>query len=328
VNDGAVAPAARRPRAWRIAAAFAVSGGLLAILLSTLDLHTLGQRVASVDLRYVAASFGASVWVLLARGLRFHALATRSPRRLTLAVTAVQNFLNRVTPMRLGELSLPYLLSRHAGEPVGSSLVALLLARLLDLWVMWTVALGGALIVFGLDARAHLGWTLAAVVALSAALIGLRWWLARAVRFARWCAVRLRLDQASAVRRGLSGLDAAVEDVGRVAGRRRLAVVAWSLAIQAGQYVLYGLLLRAFGVVLPPEKIVVGVTIASAVGSLPVGSVGSVGTHETAWVAGFLWVGLPLEDAVVTGIATQVLTLAYATIFALPAWLGLHRRAA
>mgnify|MGYP000185686923 CR=1 FL=1 len=64
-------------------------------------------------------------------------------------------------------------------------------------------------------------------------------------------------------------------------------------------------------------------------GALPVISVGSVGTHETGWVAGFVWVGMAVPDAMLTGLFTQVTTLSFAVLFAIPATLhllGVKRR--
>lgn len=55
---------------------------------------------------------------------------------------------------------------------------------------------------------------------------------------------------------------------------------------------------------------------------------GSIGTHETGWVAGFAWVGVPISEAALTGVATQVVTLVYAALFAGPAWWYYTRRPA
>jgi len=85
--------------------------------------------------------------------------------------------------------------------------------------------------------------------------------------------------------------------------------------------------LRAFDLDLSVSQIIVGASLGQVAGSLPLPSVGSIGTHETGWTTGFVWVGVPLSDAALTGIGTQVVTLAFAALFGLPAWL-LQRRPA
>ena len=71
--------------------------------------------------------------VLLARGLRFRVLTTRAGLVTVTAAIGVHNFLVRIIPFRLGELSLPYLLARQ--EPLTRTLLSLVLVRLLELWM-------------------------------------------------------------------------------------------------------------------------------------------------------------------------------------------------
>ncbi len=311
-----------RARLVRALAALVVSGGLLFALFALIDAGDVARRLARVEPVFVAASFVASLAVLLARGLRFTLLADRAPFAVTTAAVSVQNFLNRITPFRLGELSLPYLLARHAGESAARALLALLLVRLFELWMMLVVALAAALVLFGTGAAAHLAL---AVGGLTLALALFRHWLVRLVRFGGAVARLLRVDRVGPVRGGLASLERAATGAERLDRRRRLALAGGTLLVLSGQYVLYYLLVRAFGVELEPTRVVLGATLASAAGSLPVASVGSLGTHETGWVAGMVWAGMPLEDAVVTAVGSQLLTLAWAAVFAVPGWLRLRR---
>ena len=61
--------------------------------------------------------------------------------------------------------------------------------------------------------------------------------------------------------------------------------------------------------------------MAIGFGSLPLPTVGNVGTHETGWTLGFQAMGVSLQDAVVTGVASGLITLGFAVVFAIPAGL-------
>ena len=310
----------------RILLALLVSGGLLALVLSGVDLDRATARLRTVDSGWLLASVGASFAVLWARGLRFRALTTQSSVVAVTASVAVQNFLVRVTPLRLGELSLPYLLRRATGEPPGPTLVSLLLVRLLELWVLVVVALASALAWFGDAAELRLGVTVGALALLGLALLRFRVWLRWGVLVARGVVAVTGLRDHPLVRRVFTQLDEALEESARVSGARRAALGVSTLAVVFLQLVLYGCLVRACGLELHPLQLVVGAAAAQIAGSLPVISVGNLGTHESGWTAGFVWVGLGVSDAVVTGIFTQVVTLAFAGLFAAPAWWWLRRR--
>lgn len=296
--------------------------GLLALVLAQLDLSAALIRLRGIDLGGLTLALGAALVVLLARGLRFWALTTRSGVAQVVAAIAVQNFLTRVTPLRLGELSLPYTLKRVADEPAAEALVALALVRLVEIWVLGMFALGGAVIVFGgEEALGPLWWTLGLS---SALLLTFRFWASLAVRALAWGLARVGLDQIEKIRRPLHKLSAAVEEGARYGRRAWAALLGGTVAVMSAQLLLFGALISACGVEVSPAQLVVGVSGAAIASALPLLTVGSVGTLEAGWAAAFVWVGLGLEEAVLTGVVAQVLTLLFAALFAAPAswWLG------
>ncbi len=299
--------------------ALAVSLGLLALVLWGVDLEAAWARLREASPAWLGISLLASFAVLWARALRFWALTREARPAQVVGAIALQNFLVRVTPMRLGELSLPWLLHKHAGEPAGHSLVSLLLVRLLELWVLLVTAAGAALLWFGGAGSLRLGVVAGAVALLGLALVWFRSWLRWGVAVARWVAARSGAAEAPVVRKGFAQLDEALGESAGLSSKQRVGLGLGTLVVVALQFVLYGCLVRACGLDLHPMQLVVGAAAAQVAGALPVISVGSLGTHETGWTVGFVWVGLGLTDAVVSGLFTQVVTLAFAGLFALPA---------
>lgn len=307
----------------RTAAAILVSAGLLALLLSRLELGPALARFQSADPLWLGLAAVFSLSVLLCRALRFASLTEAAALEVTTAAIAIQVFLNRVTPFRLGELSLPLLLKRHGAESFSGSLVSLVFVRILDLaLVVWAVALSLAVTPERNSLPALIGASL-----LLAILLGtFRRWLGALIRLSRLVTRRLggrlaRIDHA------MEKLAEASSEARRLNGRAYAMVTLTSLGIFVGQSALFGSILMAYGIQLPLLHLARGAAVALAGAAVPVAAVGTIGTQEASWVAGFVWVGVPLEEAIVTGIAAQLITLFFSAILALPAWLYLSRRA-
>ncbi len=303
----------------RVLLALVVSGGLLVAVLWGVDLSAAWARVAAADPGWLLASLAVSFAVLVARSLRFSVLTTRATVGQVTGAVALQNFLVRVTPFRLGELSLPYLLHRTAGEPPGTALVSLLLVRLLELWLLLATAIVSAVLWFG-DSSGQAA-ALAVLVALSLALVGFRYLLRFGIAVARWLAERTGLDKTALSRRVFAQLEEAKGESARLTPAQRWGVGVGSLVVVALQFLLYGCLVAACGLDVHPLQLVVGATAAQVAGALPVLTIGSLGTHESGWVLAFVALGVSRQDAVVTGLFTQVVTLLFAALFALPVWL-------
>lgn len=312
----------------RIFLAFLGSAALLALVFSQLDLREAGARFREASVGWIGIAALGSLFVLLMRGARFAVLNRRAGWPLTTAATAIQVFLNRVTPLRLGELSLPWLLRKHAGEDAARSLLSVVLVRLIDL-----VIVVGAVVV-GISVR-HRGdggpQLLPSVAALCLLVLGLalfRRWLGYLLIVAAWFTRRLRLERHPLVKRSLGKLGDAVAG-GEALSRRQMGwVVFTSASIFLGQTLLFGAILRAFSVEIGLLELIQGGAVAQAGAAVPIAAFGSFGPQEASWAAGFVWVGVPLQDALVTAIACQMITLAFAALFALPAWLWLGRRRA
>ncbi|AKU91945.1 lysylphosphatidylglycerol synthase domain-containing protein [Vulgatibacter incomptus] len=313
------------PKALRGLVAFAVSGALVAFLLSRLDLASAFERFRSADPAWLVAAAALSLVVLFLRGIRFSSLSDRARLPLTTAAVAVQVFLNRVTPFRLGELSLPWLLGRHAGEDGARALVRLLLVRLVDLLVV-----AGAVVVAAASRAGSGGPALLPTAALLGLLLAVlftfRRWLSPLLNLIRRAVALAGLGKVGAIDRVLSRLAGAASDGDALRPRQRVTVALTSLGVFVVQMAMFAAILRAFGIGLPVEALALGGAVAQAGAAVPVASVGTFGTQEASWVAGYVWAGLPMEDAIVTAIASQLLTLLFAALFALPAWLWLERR--
>lgn len=309
----------------QLALGLLVSGGLLAVVLSQLELDAFRQRVAQADPIWLMAALGVSLLVLVARGLRFHALCLVAGRADVTAAIAVQNALTRITPLRLGELSLPLLLRRRADEAPAHVLISLVLVRLFELWVLLATALISGLAWFGLDGAGRTSAMVLGLVVMTAVLITFRFWLRVGLKTLRWFVAALNIESVGPIAKGIAALTSAASESGRLRTRGLLGLGFGTLVVVCLQFVLFGTLMAACGLYPHPLQLLVGAAAAQVAGALPVLSVGSLGTHETGWALGFVWVGLALDDAIVSGLFTQIATLVFAGLFAIPGWWALAR---
>lgn len=296
-----------------------ISGALLALILTQIDLATAWIRLRSAHLSWLAAATGAAFLVLLLRGLRFWILSRAAPLGLVVCAVGIQNFLLRITPFRAGELSLPWLLHKAAGESAAESLVALLVVRVLDLVIVLGCAVGAGIWWFGGALTGTLYLLAGGALVLVAILVRFRWCVALGLRFARWLAERTGMVRVAFVPKTLDALDAAIAESTRLSPRRWAGLAITTALLTVVHFAIYGFLLAAFDSTADVRQLVVGTAFTQVSSALPIPTVGSIGSYEAGWIAGFVWVGVPLKEAALMGVMTQLITLGYAALFALPA---------
>jgi uncharacterized protein (TIRG00374 family) len=309
----------------RVLLAFAFSGGLLALLLSQLDARQALEAVRTAAFQWVAVAALCSFGVLLTRGLRFRLLTTQASFRTITCAVAVQYFLLRVTPMRLGDFSLPVMLARYADEPPAHTLVSLVVVRLAELWVVVVVGVTAIILAFGAEGMERFALGGPAIALLTVMIATFGWWMQLGASIVDRIAKVPPLASRHAVQKIATKLRAAVAERASLSTGRWAGVVLTSVAVVALQFAAFAALLAAFHRHLSVAETVVGVSVAYLVSSVPFVTVGTIGTYEAGWVLGFTWVGMPLTAAVLTAVATQVITLFFTLIFAIPAWLMLQR---
>jgi uncharacterized protein (TIRG00374 family) len=223
-------------------------------------------------------------------------------------------------PARVGELALPWLLVRNVGCDPAAGLGILLVARTLDLaalgcWAGWAV-----LAVWGVNEP--LALAAAAALLLPPLLLPLT--LRMVDRAALRClAPRGRRGRRWA--RRTHRLSAAVTELRRSPARLAGAAAA-SLLMWAFLWALAWFLLAAMGYRWRVAEVVAGSAAASLSNLLPVNVIGNVGTLEAGWTAAFTALGVPVDVAAATGLASHLWALLFAALYGAVAWIVITRR--
>lgn len=166
-----------RPSRWRpfliALVALVVSVAVLRWLLSDEVIATLAQALEHARLWQLAVALALFPMIPALRAWRYTLLATgrlEAPGWAMFRVTARQDLLNFILPLRLGELSFLVLMKRAFGSSYLQSLGVLVIARLLDLGMISTILLfGGAYVI---DPEA-IGWSRPVLLVAGAAALAL-----------------------------------------------------------------------------------------------------------------------------------------------------------
>ena len=303
-----------------------ITAALMMFLFRFIQLDQLQQMLVSTDWNLMAVGMGMWIALYMARSARFVLLAPETPYLHMLCIASVHNFLLRIMPMRTGDLSYGFLMKRAGTAQLGEALLSLLLFRLLDattvvlyfalslafhrgvyLWDRTTgiLAAGVALVLFALVAM-NLGRLLL--------------WGTGTLR--RLCAM-VGLGERPWVHQALGRLDDSVASFSHLSSKVILQVSGASLVVWLLTYGTFFVIMRAFSMPVGVVQTVLGSTAAVVTGFLPIGGLGSFGTLEVGWTAGFFLVGLPESKAASSGFGVSMATFVYTALLGLVGWIGL-----
>ncbi|MFO0678667.1 MAG: lysylphosphatidylglycerol synthase transmembrane domain-containing protein [Polyangiaceae bacterium] len=312
-----------KSRTVRVLFAVAVSAVFLALVLRGVDPGALRSTFVGLDRTKLVVAWGAAFVVVTLRSVRFAVLA-RTPHVPTWAATTVQNFANRVLPLRLGEIAYPWMMERSTGLGFADAVIDVVFVRLVDLCVAVTVVLGLA---WNAGPRAHLADTrvlaLLAVVCVGT-LVAFRPLLVRVLEIVQ------RFARARAYPR-LLAFTGKIADAAARAGRLRPrdhAVILVASTVQfVAQAVVFGAVLAACHVEVGPADVALATSLTFVGGAVLSGGVGTLGSLEVGWVLGFVAVGVSREAATSSAFVCQWVTMSFAAFHGLVGWVLFRRRA-
>jgi uncharacterized protein (TIRG00374 family) len=300
----------------------AVALVLVAVVLLVAGPHDVWQLLRRSDPAWTAAAAAAAGAALLLRGVRLVLLLP--PGRLGAAdatlVAAAAQAAALFVPARAGELALPWLLRRAAGWELASGVGTLLAARTLDLASLGLWA--------GVATVAILGPSHPAAIAAAACLVAPPLLLPSTLHAADRLAVRCLAPWGRRPRRWARRIRSVHRSVDALRRRpaRLVGAVAASAAMWAALWALAWLLLAGMGFRWPVAHVVAGSAVASLANLLPVNLIGNLGTLEAGWTSAFVLLGVPLETAAATGLASHLWALVFAAAYGALAWMVLSGR--
>ena len=289
------------------------------LLLRSVPFSALRDALDSVSLIAVLVGFVMAVLISVFRGMRYWLLlrGAGSLDKLT-SIVCVHNLLINVMPVRTGELGFPYF-ARKIGIPAGTSVGALIVGRLFDLFALVTLLFVGAVFVPGsaLFAQAKLSALVVTGIVLLLLILTVLFRHA-AHRVVHAFANKPRISQHNVgvwlvqkVEEVLHGLDV-LKSPFAVLGAYGCSVLNW-----LAQAVITLLMLQAVGIEFSFAQVLLAMTLANLVSAVPINGFAGFGTVEAIWAGVLVAMGVPLIAGVSAGLLIHVANLGYTAVLGL-----------
>ena len=314
-----------RGRVLRIAVAVAVTGGLTALIAFAVPYGEVADAFGALDARWLVPMLAAYALTFPSRAARFRSLGVPLSLPALTGVSAIHQFMNRLLPLRTGEFAFPMLVRRLCGKSLVEGLALVALCLLLDLSVVVVAFLAALLAVP--QAREAIGpvGTVLIAAALPALLAGYLLLPGLGSRLARRLGKRLAPRHPRAAERLAQAADT-LEAVRTLSRRGFLGAVVWTVIQWVALFATFWATLAAMGIDLGPAEVVAGSTAAIIAAAVPIGGIGSFGTLEAGWAAGFVLVGVPRGPAVASALVASGASFVFVLLLAGISWAVLRRR--
>jgi uncharacterized membrane protein YbhN (UPF0104 family) len=327
VDDRAGPQGVARPRrrVLRLVLGAAITAALAGLIAAALPSGDVAAAMRSVDPLWFGPLAGAYALTFVFRAARFRALGLRLPLVPLTGVATIHQFMNRILPLRAGELALPVLARRLCGTSMTEGLALVALGHLLDLAFIALAFLAALLAVPG--ARAAIGpagtaLVAAAIPVLLAAYLALP---SAGSAAARRIAERLAPAHPRAAE-GFARAARTLADLRSVSRTAFLAAAFWTALQWAATFALFWAAVAAVGIDAGPAEVVLGSTAAVLAAVLPIGGIGTFGTLEGGWAAGFILVGVAEGPAWASAFVMSGTTFLVALAGSAVAWAALRGR--
>jgi uncharacterized membrane protein YbhN (UPF0104 family) len=309
----------------RLVVAVTVTGGLAALVVLAVPLQRTAAALRSVEPFWIAPMLAAYALTFVARAARFRALGVPLSLPALIGVSSIHQFMNRILPLRTGELAFPVLVRRLCGTSLVEGITLVALCHMLDLA---SIALSFLVALLAVpQARAAFGPVGTALIAASLPMLLVGYVLLPSLgaRLARRLATHVetrRPPWSARLARAAETLDG-VRHVKRGAF---LGAAVWTMLQWLATFGVFWAAVAAVGLPLGPAEVIVGSTASVLAAVLPIGGIGSFGTLEGGWAAGFVLLGVAGGPAVASGLVMSGATFVLSGIMAAIAWGALGRR--
>jgi hypothetical protein len=302
----------------------ALSAVVIAFMIKSVDLHTMGRSFASADPLWLAAAAALYAVSNLCKSIRYKIMIKSAgvTQGTMYAITSYQNFFNQILPARTGELTLIYYLKKAGGSSMTKGLHVLIVTRIYDLIIVAVFFLSSAILFWG--SRINTGLIVlgcAALAASIASLFFLKWIILFCHRIFANISALVRFNRTTLYRKIDSKVEPIITEFSDYKTVKQLpSLVISSIAVWIVLYLFSFASIRAFHVDMGILQTIVGNTGQVLANVLPVNSFGSLGTLEAGWAGGFLLVGMNAQDAVTTAFGYHIINFVAAAFIALFCW--------
>lgn len=249
------------------------------------------------------------------------------------ALINIHKFASLVLPARSGELTYIYLVKKYLDQKVSVGLSSLIIVRLFEL-ITLILIITGTWVIAGTKVTPFVkDLALFLIIFLLFASIGILLLLPRLIKGVERILNRLCQRISSGYASGLIyRLKVLFVDINLELSEREmtlfglLAPAIYSFILWTTLFAMFASVFWSLGVNISLDKVIIGAIGVILINILPINTVGSIGTFEAGWTAGFMAVGIDLKMAVAAGIIMHGLVIIAGGVMSLLGWTYLNYR--
>lgn len=288
-----------------------VSGGFLLIALNLTDLGSLTNQLKNINPFLLLGAFLLLLLANLLRAWRFTLLIGQSRLLKCYGISSIHYFLNRILPVRAGEVSLPFMFKKYFALDLSVGVSYLVFLRLLDFLAM--------LMFFSISLMFVVPFRPLFLIVSSILLVLLVLLVLRPRRVLALVILLLNIipwvRRATFIGKLTNFLNQAASTPVRPDFIARLVIVSvlnWGIV-----YLYYFTMLNTLSVKVDIAETVFATSFSSLTLLLPISGVGNIGTFESGWAAGFFLLGIAPAVSIPAGFVCNIYATACTAILAL-----------
>lgn len=302
---------------------------LVTFLLSYIDMSDVRDLLIKIKPIYLFAGFVMYAIGYLMRSLRFQILLNRDVGLKNLfSIVCIHNMAISIFPMRSGELSYIYFLTKRHNRTVGEGAATLIVARLLDIITISLLFFISTILISNNPETLFrtlqvIGFLLFVLVLI---LILLMYYGNRFISMLRIISLHLKIGKINIVNYVFRQMDEIVKSLNCISRNQFVWSAFLSILIWIILYIVNYILVIAMGIDISLDKYFLATTIFFMTPIIPVQGIGGFGTLEGGWTIGFMAAGIPKEIAISTGFLAHIIAIFYSLILFLIGITVLHEK--
>lgn len=293
-----------------------LSIALLAVLLSRIHVADLLRLTGKLHPAELLLLFGLYAGANVFRAFRLGCALNQKNYLSLTAVAGIHAFLNHILPFRTGELSLPFLLKTFHRRSLAAGTISLVVVRLYDMISIVFLMLI-SLTVVRAELQTHIAAAIGyALLAMTTGLLAVFFSLPLILRTAGQILPTFGRPFGTRGARFGAGLAEAVHEMRTQLlalrpAQRYVVLPLTSLLTQTCIYGFFYFSMRFMGIDIGFFKNLLASSGELITGLLPINMIGSLGTLEAGWAAGYIICGIDSVDAIATGFIVHGLIILY-----------------
>jgi uncharacterized protein (TIRG00374 family) len=280
--------------------------------------------VKNARIDYFLYGLAAYILLLIVKALRFKILLHEVKFTSLLPITFFYNFANNTLPMKLGELSFPYLIKKTAKRNFAHGFSSLIISRIFDFFTILITFVVAIIVSTSLPANYDLKFLmpiLVAIILLIIVLIGILIFDNRLLLlFLKWLE-KIPVWNSPRLIKFREFVSSLISSFSEFKSKRKIllvfltSLISLVLAITSTIFFVYSL-----GYLLPVNILIITICFSMASSVIPISGIAGLGTIEGFWVLILTYLGYNSKDAIILAFSLHLMQIAIGAVLGLVGW--------